>query len=154
VNWHQDYEARWRRSVSVLQGTGYNVFCNLVDYPGYREAAEPTIRWLEWRGIKTLVSPYEQTAQLGDKLALGLECNGGVDHLLIAPDGTAYPCFTAFRSPYWEQYALGNWLDGTVDASRKPVPCYLDCVDYYVLPHEHAAGDMWGSCPRPAGGDA
>lgn len=147
---HTDYEDRWRRSVTILRGAGYNVCCNLVDYPQYREQAAATINWLETMGIQTLVSPYEVTAHLGERLPLGLVCQGGVDHLLIAPDGEAFPCFTAFRSPYWKEYSLGNWLDGTVDAGRKPVPCYLNCVDYYVLPHEHAAGDMWGSKPRPA----
>lgn len=150
---HDRYDWRYRRSVLALSEAGYNVCCNLVDYPGHRERSETMLRWLEGLGIKALVSPYEHTDTLGDKQALGLVCKGGEDHLLIAPDGSAYPCFTAFRSPYWREYCLGNWLDGTVDAGRKPVPCYLDCVDYYVLPQEHAAGDMWGSCPRPAAGE-
>jgi len=148
---HANYEWRWRRAVLMLQGAGYSVCCNLVDYPGHRERAEETADWLRLAGVKVLVSPYEQTAQLGEKRTLGLACRGGIDHLLIAPDGTAYPCFTAFRSPYWREYELGNWLDGTVAADRKPVPCYLDCVDYYVLPAQHAAGDMWGTRPQPVG---
>lgn len=150
ANVHRRYEWRWRRSVTALKAAGYAVCCNLVDYPGYRERAAETLAWLKETGVPVLVSPYEHTDTLGQKRATGLVCRGGEDHLLIAPDGSAYPCFTAFRSPYWRDYCLGNWLDGTMDAGRKPIPCYLDCVDYYVLPHEHSAGDMWGSRPTPA----
>jgi len=148
---HANYEWRWRRSVMLLAGAGYSVCCNLVDYPGYRERAEATLAWARKAGVQVVINPYERTEQLGELRETGLVCRGGTDHLLIAPDGTAYPCFTAFRSPYWREYELGNWIDGTVDAVRKPAPCYLDCVDYYVLPHEHSAGDMWGSRPRPVG---
>lgn len=151
---HRDYDWLWRNSVIALREAGYVVCCNLVDYPGHRERSARMISLLEGLGVTGMVSPYEQTAQLGDLRKTGLVCQGGVDHLLIAPDGSAFPCFTAFRSPYWGRYCLGNWLDGTVDAARKPVPCYLDCVDYYVLPHEHAAGEMWGTRPRPAEGGA
>jgi len=148
---HANYEWRWRRAVLMLQGAGYSVCCNLVDYPGHRERAEATLAWARKAGVQVVINPYERTEQLGELRETGLVCRGGTDHLLIAPDGTAYPCFTAFRSPYWREYELGNWIDGTVDAVRKPAPCYLDCVDYYVLPHEHSAGDMWGSRPRPVG---
>ena len=148
---HADADWRWRCSAVALHEAGYRVSCNLVDYPGHRERSAKMLAWLAGQGVPTCVSPYERTAQLGELRKTGLECRGGEDHLLIAPDGSAYPCFTAFRSPYWRDYCLGNWLDGTVDVTRKPVPCYLDCVDYYVLPQEHSAGDMWNVRARPAG---
>ena len=83
----------------------------------------------------------------------GLICKGGIDHLVIAPDGTAWPCLSALRSPDWREMILGNWLDGKIDLSRKPQPCYLNCTDYYVLKEQHSNGDMWGVDAKPWGAE-
>lgn len=144
----KDYLQKWSASLLALRQS-YTLCVNLVNAPRNRERCALVEQWLTSRHIPYIVSPYEQVACLGTKTGLGLCCQGGTDHLLIAPDGEAWPCFTALRSPYHAEYSLGNWIDGTIDVSRKPVPCYLQCVDYYVLPHEHAAGDMWGVKARP-----
>jgi hypothetical protein len=100
------------------------------------ERAQWAIQWMHESGVKYELSPYEQMGTLGQVLEQGLCCKGGVNHLTVAPDGTAWPCLTALRSPFWEALALGNWLDDTIDLSKKPQPCYLNCVDYYVLPEQ------------------
>lgn len=143
-----DYLDKWSRSVLALREM-YNVCVNVVDAPLNREKCAHVAAWLADRRIPCIVSPYEQVRDLGTKTNLGLCCRGGIDHLLVAPDGEAWPCFTALRSPYYAEYSLGNWLDDTIDVSRKAEPCYLQCVDYYVLPHEHIAGDMWGVKAKP-----
>ena len=143
------YRARWQRSVGLLKAAGYALGPNIVDHAANVERARPVLRWLEGLGIRYAVSPYEESANLGHLEQQGLCCQGGVNHLNIAPDGSAWPCLTAMRSPLWEQYRLGNWLDGDLDLSRKAQPCHLWCHDYYVLAKSHPNGDMWGVQARP-----
>lgn len=147
-----DYQERFRDAVLRLRGAGYHVHSNLVATPqNLRDAHKARLLyWLEEHGIPYEVSPNEQMDYLGAKLDQGLLCQGGVNHLTVAPDGTAWPCLTTLRSPYWRETALGNWIDGTVDIGRKEQPCHLNCVDWYVLPKEHSAGDMWKIEARPA----
>lgn len=147
--WHTDYDEHWRMAMTMLIAAKLHVHTNVVDAPGNREAARQMIDWLCQQGIKHEVSPYERMDVLSDKLPGGLCCEGGVNHLTVAPDGSAWPCLTTLRSPYWRETCLGNWLDDTLDLNRKVQPCHLNCVDYYVLPHEHSAGDMWGIGARP-----
>jgi len=141
---------RWKHSVMSLMATGYAVHCNLVNAPGNTEKAAEALQWLRDNEIPFEVSPYELVSGLGTLKESGLRCQGGINHLTVTPDGTAWPCLTALRSPYYKERALGNWLDGTVDVARNPQPCYLDCTDYYVLAKKHAAGDMWNVQARPA----
>lgn len=143
------YRARWQQTVGSLKAAGYALGPNLVDHGANVERAAPVLRWLEGLGIRYAVSPYEESAGLGTPQAQGLCCQGGVQHLNIAPDGSAWPCLTSMRSPLWVEYRLGNWLDGPLDLSRKPQPCYLWCHDYYVLAPSHPNGDMWGVEARP-----
>ncbi len=146
----QGYEPTWRRHVASLRAAHYRVHTNIVDHGDNVERAADTLRWLRGQGIHVAISPYEESAGLGEQLAQGLVCQGGIAHLNVAPDGEAWPCLTTMRSPYWEETRLGNWLDGAVDVARKPVPCHLACHDYYVLRERHEAGDMWGVAATPA----
>lgn len=149
AEWMPDYDDRYKRAVDVALVLGRRLHVNIVDFGEAWERSAPMRAWLAQMGVKVDRSPYEQVGALGKKLSLGLLCKGGESHLTIAPDGEAWPCLTSLRSPYWEQYRLGNWFEGKVDVGRKPQPCYLSCVDYYVLPHEHEAGDMWGIEAHP-----
>lgn len=143
---------RWKISVLSLMAAGYSVHCNIVDAPGNVDAASESIRWMQENDVHFEVSPYEKVSDLGVMMKSGLLCEGGINHLVVAPDGTAWPCLTTLRSPYYKNTSLGNWLDNTIDIRRKPQPCYLNCTDYYVLAKEHTAGDMWNVQARPAEG--
>jgi len=145
-----DYRERFIDAVYRLISAGYYVHCNLVDAPGNAERAAGILITLRQAGVPVDVSPYELTDTLALRLEQGLVCQGGINHLVMAPDGSAWPCLTALRSPYYADLCLGNWIDGTVDLGRKPQPCHLQCTDAYVLAKEHAAGDMWGVEARPA----
>lgn len=145
-----DYAERFKDAVMRLKAAGYHVHCNLVDAPGNVEKAAKLLAWMQDKDVAFEVSPFERVEQLGYQMETGLVCKGGVNHLVMAPDGSAWPCLTALRSPYYAELCLGNWLDDTVDVAKKPQPCYLACTDYYVLSKEHSAGDMWGVEARPA----
>ena len=138
-----NYDKLWQRAVERVQKAGGRPHCNIVATKANVEYAQWAIKWMENTGVKYELSPYERMDTLGQIMEQGLCCKGGVNHLTVAPDGMAWPCLTALRSPFWESLALGNWIDDTVDLSKKPQPCYLNCVDYYVLPELHEAGDMW-----------
>lgn len=148
--WPQ-YMNQWRWAVTTLRVAGFYVHCNVVNYADNVAAAEGVRAFLERLRVPLDISPYEEVAGLGERRGLGLVCQGGVNHLTVGPDGTAWPCLTALRSPYWKEMILGNWLDNTIGLARKPQPCYLDCVDYYILPNQHIAGDMWQIEARPWG---
>ena len=107
-------------------------------------AAQHILSWCEGMQVPLFVSPYERMDTLSEIMPTGLCCKGGEQHLTIAPNGDAWPCLTTLRSPFWKETCLGNWVDGTLDMSRKAQPCHLNCVDYYILPEQHQAGDMWG----------
>jgi MoaA/NifB/PqqE/SkfB family radical SAM enzyme len=139
----ENYDAQWRLGVTALVEAGFTTHTNVVAYDDNSTAAAPIMAWLREQGIPCVVSPYEHMDVLGDKVAQGLCCQGGVNHMTVAPDGMAWPCLTTLRSPYWRETALGNWLDGAVDLERKEQPCHLRCVDYYVLQEQHSSGDMW-----------
>ena len=140
----------WKYSVLSLMEAGYGVHCNIVDAPGNVELAASAIEWMKDNEVHYVISPYEQVSGLGVLKKSGLLCQGGVNHITVGPDGTAWPCLTALRSPYYKKMVLGNWLDNTIDITNKPQPCYLDCTDYYVLSKQHSAGDMWNVQARPA----
>jgi organic radical activating enzyme len=123
---------------------------NIVDTPFNRANSEKVQTWCADLGVTVHVSPNEHVDILDKLQPQGLACQGGIDHLVMAPDGSAWPCLTTLRSPYWAEHCLGNWLDGNIDLSRKPQPCYLNCTDYFVLPQQHDAGDMWGVRAHPA----
>lgn len=146
----QGYELRWKKAVTALRAAGFPVSSNLIDYEDHVARCGHIPAWLRSVGVHSVVSPYEIMEDLGEKLAQGLCCQGGINHLTVAPDGAAWPCLTTIRSPYWQETSLGNWLDGAVDLARKAQPCYLNCVDYYVLPQQHQSGDMWQIHARPA----
>lgn len=156
VSYHPDaarvdpeYDTKWKTAITTILNAGGHPHTNVVDAFDNVDRAEHIRRWLHSVGVRCVVSPEEPMGTLGTLRDTGLICEGGVNHLTIAPDGTAWPCLTTLRSPYWADLSLGNWLDNTIDLSRKPQPCHLDCADYYILPQQHVAGDMWGIEARP-----
>jgi organic radical activating enzyme len=146
---YRNYDELWQRSVMSIVSRGGRPQPNIVDAPGMAEAAEQAVRWMESVGVHAVLSPCEQMGNLGELQPVGLCCQGGATHLNIAPNGDAWPCLTTMRSPYWRETCLGNWIDGTLDLSRKPQPCHLQCVDYFVLPQQHHAGDVWNVQAHP-----
>jgi len=145
----QDYNARWQEAVHILREAKIRVHCNLVDYSDNRGRSADMLDWLRCEDVPFEISPYEEVCGLDAKLELGLCCLGGATHMTVAPDGSAWPCLTTLRSPYWRETCIGNWVDGTTDLLRKQQPCFLNCTDYYVLKNQHAAGDMWGTDAKP-----
>lgn len=133
---------------------GARPHCNIVCANDNEETSREVRVWLANIGGHYDLSPYEPTAQLGTLRAPGLRCQGGINHLTMAPDGAAWPCLTALRSPYWRETCLGNWIDGGIDLRRKPAPCHLECADYYILATQHPSGEMWRTEPRPWEGAA
>ena len=144
-----DYPRFFLAQVMRLVTKGYPVHCNLVDYGDDVERGAEIRKGLEKLGVTVVISPYERTDDLGEPNDIPLVCKAGQNHLVIAPDGTAWPCLTALRSPDWERYILGNWLDGEIDLNKVPRPCLLKCTDYLVLKTQHQAGDIWGVEPKP-----
>lgn len=140
-------EATWRAHLLAIRAGGHNVTVNVVDADTVSERAAETVVWLDGIGVRVVVSPEERMADL-EREAGPLECDGGVAHLVVAPDGATWPCLTTLRSGAWGETALGNWLDGTLDLGRVPKPCRLYCYDYYVLRTRHVAGDMWNTNAR------
>ena len=144
-----DYDTRWRNAVWAVRKTGGMPGPNIVDYEDNVAKSQGALQWLKTQRIVYAISPYEDMGILAEKQAQGLCCRGGVDHLVVAPDGSAWPCLSTLRSPYWRETCLGNWLDGTVDVSRKEQPCLIYCIDHYILESNHSCGDMWGVAARP-----
>ena len=140
---HADYDERYKKAIEMLLDTNGKPHVNIVDYENNWDRSFWIRNWLETQNVKVVKSPYERVDNLGERLEQGLCCQGGINHLTIGPDGSAWPCLTALRSPYWRELCLGNWLDSEIDLGKKPQPCHLNCVDYYVLPQQHEAGDMW-----------
>ncbi len=142
---YSDCEAFVRAAECIIAAHG-PLRPNVVDYGDNVERAKPVLDWLASKGVPYDISPYEDMAGLADEQPIGLCCKG---YLVVAPDGEAWPCLTTLRSPYWKERGLGNWLDGTVNWGKKASPCYLNCIDYFVLPQQHPAGDLWGAAVRP-----
>lgn len=141
-------ERTFKYAATMLHNARYPLICNLLDWGDNIQRAAPMAAWLREHDVPVVVSPFEDVTNLGTERATGLRCKGGTSHLTLAADGAAWPCLTALRSPYWREWALGNWVDDTIDLGKRVQPCYLDCTDYYVLKDRHAAGDMWGVEPR------
>jgi hypothetical protein len=143
------YMRRFRAAARLMALYGAPCHSNIVDAPQIHDQVKEALTMLTEMGLRAVVSPFEDVETLGEILPQGLRCRGGIDHLTIAPDGSAWPCLTTIRSPMWRSTCLGNWLDGELDLSAKPEPCHLNCVDYYVLPSQHIAGDMWDIHAEP-----
>jgi len=130
-------------AVEMARAFKQPVSVNVVDAGANGPAARHVREWCRVNGVGFNLSPYERMDTLAQIMPTGLCCKGGEQHLTVTPDGSAWPCLTTLRSPYWKERCLGNWLDGTLDMGRKPQPCYLNCVDHYIMPTQHSAGDMW-----------
>ena len=144
------YVGAFSMALLSLAYAGYPVSVSVVDYKDNKATSAFMADWVNALGGKPVLSPYEDVTDIRWETEQGLCCQGGTSHLVIGPDGTAWPCLTALRSPFWKELQLGNWLDGTIDLTKKPQPCFLNCIDYYVLKDQHANGDMWGVEVQPS----
>ena len=138
------YNDQWKQNILRLKRAGYNVTSNVEKVNQNVERSKWAIDWLETIGSHMLISPIcGGRKELFEPQETSLICEGGVNHLVIAPDGNAWPCQTALNSYLWKETCLGNWIDGELDLSKKPVPCHLYCVEYNHQYKEHEAGDFF-----------
>jgi organic radical activating enzyme len=138
------YVEQWKHEITILAGAGYNVSSNIEKVNNNVEDSQEIIDWMALQNLPMLISPIcggrEELAHPQDT---PLVCEGGVNHLVIAPNGDAWPCQTTINSYAWRETCLGNWIDGTLDLSKKPQPCNLRCVEYFYQYPEHQAGDFF-----------
>ena len=145
------YDNLWKREVLMLTNAGYSVGPNLEITPYNMEHGQWAIDWLRSMGLHMVVSPIcTGTPELYKPQSQALICEGGINFITVAPDGRAWPCQTALNSYAWDETSIGNWLDGPLGLSHKPVPCYLYCVDYFIQAPKHESGDFWFINARPA----
>jgi len=144
------YDEQWKRQVLILAERGYWLSPNLEDTGKNVEYSQWAIKWLQSIGIHMVVSPLcGGRPELAKPQDLALTCEAGVNFITVDPAGNAWPCLSAINSFAWESTCLGNWLDGELDLTRKPKPCHLFCVDYFVQTPQHESGDFWGIHARP-----
>jgi hypothetical protein len=144
------YDRQWRHQVQGLLGAGYNVIPNLEDTGKNVERSKWAIDWLAAIGRHMVISPLcGGRPELAHPQPLALTCEAGTAYMTVAPDGRAWPCLSSLNSYAWDETSIGNWLDGTIDLSRKPSPCNLYCVEYFIQYAQHEAGDFWGIKARP-----
>ena len=147
-DWYFD---QWRREIITLANAGYNVSSNVEKTGDNVKNSKQAIEWMKLQGLPMLISPIcGGRPELAQPQPKPLLCEAGTNHLVIAPDGGAWPCQTAINSYAWRETYLGNWLDGELDMSKKPVPCHLWCVELYSQYKEHQAGDFFGINAREA----
>lgn len=145
------YFDNWKREILMLATAGYNVSSNIEKVNDNVEKSHKAIEWMKLQNLPMLISPIcGGRPELASPQPKALICDAGINHLVIAPDGGAWPCQTAINSYAWRETCLGNWLDGNIDLSRKPVPCHLWCVELYSQYKEHQAGDFFGISAREA----
>jgi hypothetical protein len=145
------YDDLWKREVILLARAGYPVGPNLEITPYNMEHGQWAIDWLRANGLHMVVSPLcGGRPELAHPQPQALVCEAGINFITIGPDGRAWPCLTALNSYAWDETSIGNWLDNTIDLSRKPQPCHLWCLDFRVQAPLHESGDFWGIKARPA----
>jgi organic radical activating enzyme len=139
------YFSQWKREILKLAESGYNISSNIENINDNVEKSQAAIEFMQSENLPMLISPIcGGREELSRPQDIPLICEGGVNHLVIAPNGDAWPCQTAINSYAWKETCLGNWLDGTLDLSHKPIPCNLYCVDWFHQYKEHQAGDFFG----------
>ncbi len=144
------YDKQWKSQIVKLHKTGYWLSPNLEDTGKNLEWAQWAIDWLKSIGIHMVVSPLcGGRKELAMPQPLALTCKAGLNFITIAPDGRTWPCLSSLNSYAWNETSIGNWLDNTIDLSRKPEPCNLYCVEYFIQYAQHESGDFWGIEARP-----
>jgi len=134
----------WKIGMLTLAEAGYNVSSNIERVNQNVERSQRAIDFAHALGKKMLISPIcGGRPELAHPQDTPLVCEGGINHLTIAPNGDAWPCQSAINSFAWKETCLGNWIDDTIDMSKKPVPCHLQCVEYFYQYKEHEAGDFF-----------
>jgi hypothetical protein len=144
------YDNQWKRQILMLLDAGYCLSPNLEDVNKNVERSQWAIDWLNELDLHMVISPLcGGRKELAFPQEQALTCEAGINFLTVGPDGTAWPCLSALNSYAWKETSIGNWLDGTIDLSRKPNPCHLYCVEYNVQYAQHESGDFWGIHARP-----
>jgi hypothetical protein len=150
--WNPSYFSEYVDAVMALHSARLPVFTSVVDAPGEMVSADAHLGPLRDAGVRIIVAQYEHPDVVKVMRNTPLVCEGGVNHLTVAPDGSAWPCLTAMRIPEYADVCLGNWLDAGIDVARKPVPCYMNCADYYLIEPGSECENMWGLNVRAAEG--
>jgi organic radical activating enzyme len=145
------YFSQWKREIIMLKNAGYNVFSNIEKTNDNVEKSQAAIEFMQSENLAMLISPIcGGREELSRPQDIPLICEGGVNHLVIGPNGDAWPCQTSINSYAWRETKLGNWIDDTLDLTKVPKPCQLQCVEYFYQYKEHQAGDFFNLNVREA----
>lgn len=138
------YDALYKQNFVALARAGYPVTGSVVITDNYRDDTAGIMKWAEDVGAHITEIPICTTRpEINDLTDEGLICDAGVTHLFSDPSGNVWACQTALNSPFWRETCLGNWIDGKIDISRKPVPCFMWCVEKNVNSGAHESGDFF-----------
>jgi len=138
------YDNLYKQNVVALAKAGYPVTGSVVITDGYREDTAGIMEWAKSIGFHMTEIPICTTRpEINELTNEGLLCDGGATHLFSDPAGNVWACQTALNSPFWKDTCLGNWVDGAIDLGKKPVPCYLWCVEKNVNSSTHESGDFF-----------
>ena len=144
------YDSYYKQNIMALARVDYPVSGSVVIADSYSEQTKSMIAWVRDLGLHMTEIPICTTRPEIETLTdQPLVCDGGITHLFSDPAGNVWPCQTTLNSPFWKSTCLGNWVDGEVDLSNKPVPCYLWCVERNVNSEAHESGDFFHVNARP-----
>lgn len=144
------YDNLYKQNMIALMNAGYPVTGSVVIADSYSEQTKAMIAWVRDLGLHMTEIPICTTLpEIQTLTDEPLICDAGITHLFSDPAGQVWACQTAMNSPYWQSMCLGNWVDGEIDLSKKPVPCYLWCVERNVNSEAHESGDFFHVNARP-----
>ena len=139
VSWHPsgslDIEEFNRRAQS-LKRAGYPVSVSVMETLA---DAKMDTTWFKSQGLNAHIDPFVDPDD-NDFQDMAFTCRAGVDHIIIDPEGTVYPCCAILRSKWWAEGRMGNIFDSPVKLERPWDVCTFRCENYFVFdkqPHLH-----------------
>ena len=145
------YDGLYKHNAVALGQAGYPVTGSIVIDDEQSEQTKAMLKWSREVGYHMTEIPICTTRpEIQTLTDTPFVCDAGITHLFSDPAGQVWACQTCLNSPYWKETCLGNWVDGDIDMSKKPVPCYLWCVEYHVNSQDHESGDFFHVNARPA----
>ena len=136
ISWNVSYHAALTDEhitfARQLRAAGYPVAINAVlhpsePWPTTEHLAGFALNWIPWQ---------DWTAGDGTD-GLPRICNAGQQHLVIAPDGTAYRCQVELQK---QIRPMGNFLDGSLDVPPSTHLCLIGCSTCYTQNGQAAPG--------------
>jgi len=144
------YDGLYKHNAVALGQAGYPVTGSIVIDDEQSEQTKAMLKWSREVGYHMTEIPICTTRpEIQTLTDTPFVCDAGETHLFSDPAGQVWACQTCLNSPYWKETCLGNWVDGDIDMSKKPVPCYLWCVEYHVNSQDHESGDFFHVNARP-----